>query len=70
MENENGIIYTSQRRYNPNGRSYKKRVEEVNKIYNAHSRDGATNAHIWRNYIYPIFGISVRTFYNYLKRSL
>lgn len=69
MKEENGMLLKKQRHYNPNGQSYRKRVEEVNSIYDAHSRDGVTNAHIWRNYIYPIFGISIRTFYNYLKRG-
>lgn len=51
------------------GISYKKRVAEVNAIYDKHVKDGVSNRTIWRMYVYPRFGISERTFYAYLKRS-
>lgn len=53
----------------PKGESYEKRIQAVNAIYNEHIKDGFTNRHIWRMYIHPLFGISERTFYNYLKRA-
>lgn len=51
------------------GISYRKRVEAINSIYDAHSRDGLSNREIWRRYIYPEYGISERTLYNLLKVS-
>lgn len=51
------------------GLSYKKRVEDVNRIYDKHSRSGLSNREIWRRYIYPIYAISERTFYNLIKAS-
>lgn len=51
------------------GISYKKRIAEVNKIYDRMARYGVPNREIWRRYIYPRFGISERTFYNLLKAS-
>ena len=53
----------------PKGESYKKRIQAVNAIYDEHVKDGTSNRHIWRMYIHPLFGISERTFYNYLKRA-
>lgn len=46
-----------------------KRVEEVNRIYDRESRRGLSNREIWRRYIYPVYGITERTFYNMLKAS-
>lgn len=54
---------------NRRGVSYQKRVEEVNRIYDCQSRLGLSNREIWRRYIYPIYGISERTFYNLLNAS-
>lgn len=54
----------------PKGESYKKRIKDVNAIYDEHIKDGVSNRHIWRMYIHPLFGISERTFYNYLKRDV
>ncbi len=51
------------------GVSYKKRVEEINGIYDRHAKRGVPNREIWRRYIYPVYGISERTFYNLLKAS-
>ena len=50
-------------------KSYAVRVAEVNDIYNLYARTGLNNAEIFRRYIYPRFGITERTFYNYLKKS-
>lgn len=53
----------------PKGESYRKRIQAVNAIYDEHVKDGVSNRYIWRMYIHPMFGISERTFYNYLKRA-
>lgn len=53
----------------PKGNSYKMRIKAVNAIYDKHVKDGVNNRYIWRMYIYPLFGICERTFYNYLKRD-
>ena len=50
-----------------NGISYKKRVIEVNDIYDEYAKSGLSNREIWRRYIWPIYGISEKTFYNYMK---
>lgn len=49
--------------------SYQKRVEEVNRIYDRESKRGLSNREIWRRYIYPVYGMSERTFYGHLKAS-
>ena len=51
------------------GVSYKKRVEEINRIYDQHARSGISNREIWRRYIYPVYAITERTFYNILNAS-
>lgn len=68
---EDCVKYKHLRRYGiPKGESYKKRVQAVNALYNEHIKDGVSNRHIWRRYIHPLFGISERTFYSYLKKDL
>lgn len=52
------------------GVSYQKRVEDINRIYDEWSKTGLPNREIWRRYVYPVYGISERTFYNILKVSL
>lgn len=52
-----------------NGCSYRKRVKEVNEIYDRHVKSGLSNREIYRRYIYPTFGITEATFYNYLKKG-
>ena len=51
------------------GVSYQKRVTDVNRIYDEHAKKGLPNREIWRRYIYPVYGISERTFYNILHAS-
>lgn len=51
------------------GLSYQKRVLEINTIYDHYARHGVSNREIWRRYIYPVYAISERTFYNTLKAS-
>ena len=50
--------------------SYRKRVADVNRIYDQFSGLGLSNREIWIRHIYPKFGISERTFYNMLKASV
>lgn len=52
------------------GISYQKRVAEINRIYDHYAPIGIPNREIWRRYIYPVYGISERTFYNLLKAPL
>lgn len=49
------------------GVSYQKRVADINRIYDLHAGRGIPNREIWRRYVYPVYGISERTFYNLLK---
>ena len=51
------------------GLSYEKRVADVNALYERHVRSGLSNREIWRRYIYPVYAISERTFYNMLNAS-
>ncbi len=51
------------------GVSYRKRVEEINRIYDQYAERGIPNREIWRRYIYPVYGISERTLYNLLNAS-
>lgn len=51
------------------GRSYAKRVADVNQIYDQYVRTGLSNREIWRRYVYPKYGITEQTFYNLLKAS-
>ena len=44
------------------GCSYARRVVEVNAIYDEYAKTGLSNREIWRRYIYPIYGITEKTF--------
>lgn len=52
------------------GISYQKRALDINRIYDTHAKEGIPNREIWRRYIYPVYGISERTFYNLLKAPM
>lgn len=52
------------------GRSYKKRVLEINRIFGEHVKSGLSNREIWLRYIYPVYAISERTFYNILNATV
>ncbi len=52
---------------NKRGMSYKKRVADINRIYDEHASSGLSNREIWRRYIYPVYAISERTFYNMMN---
>lgn len=49
------------------GLSYLKRVADINRIYDAHVRDGLSNREIWLRFVYPKYAVSERTFYNALS---
>ncbi|WP_407822619.1 hypothetical protein [Sodaliphilus pleomorphus] len=44
-------------------------MEEINRIYDREAKRGLANREIWRRYIYPVYGITERTFYNILNAS-
>lgn len=54
---------------NRRGMSYRKRVADINRIYDEHARSGLSNREIWRRYIYPVYAISERTFYNIMNAT-
>ena len=49
------------------GASYRKRVADINRIYSEHVKSGLSNREIWLRFVYPVYAISERTFYNILK---
>lgn len=49
------------------GISYAKKVAEINRIYDRYAPSGMSNRSIWARFVYPLYGISERTFYNILK---
>lgn len=51
------------------GLSYKKRVADINTIYDKYAKLGIPNREIWRRYIYPVYAISERQLYNILNAS-
>lgn len=51
------------------GYSYRKRVTEINRIYDKYAHLGVSNREIWRRYIYPLYAITERQFYNVLNAS-
>lgn len=51
------------------GMSYRKRVAEINRIYEQYARSGLSNREIWRRHIYPAYGICERTFYNIMNAT-
>lgn len=52
------------------GESYKRRVLEVNAIYDKHAKSGLSNREIIRRYIWPVYPISEKTFYNMVNASV
>ena len=49
--------------------SYRKRAADINRIYDLHARSGLSNREIYRRYIYPLYAISERTFYNVMNAT-
>lgn len=52
------------------GVSYKKRVADINGVYERYAKKGLPNREIWRRHIYPVYGICERTFYNIINASV
>lgn len=52
------------------GESYKRRVLDVNAIYDKHAKSGLSNREIIRRYIWPVYPISEKTFYNMINASV
>ena len=51
------------------GLSYKKRVADINRIYDEYAKLGISNREIWRRHIYPRYAISERQLYNIINAS-
>lgn len=49
--------------------SYRKRIADINRIYDEHVKSGLSNREIWLRYVYPVYAICERTFYSMLKAS-
>lgn len=50
--------------------SYRKRVSDINRIYEEQSQLGLSNREIWRRFVYPTYGLCERAFYSILKASV
>jgi len=48
------------------GVSYRKRVADINRIYEQQARLGLSNREIWRRFVYPTYGLCERAFYKIL----
>ena len=51
------------------GRSYAHRGKEILRIYDEYSRSGLSNREILRRYIWPVYPICEKTFYNIINAS-
>ena len=51
------------------GRSYAHKVGEILRIYEEHERSGLSNREILRRYIWPVYPICEKTFYNIINAS-
>ena len=51
------------------GRSYARRVADILRIYDEHARSGLSNREILRQFIYPVYPICEKTFYNIINAS-
>jgi len=45
-------------------------VADINRIYDVYSKTGLSNREIWKRYIYPVYGLCERQFYNLLKAPM
>lgn len=52
-----------------NNENQLRRIIDVQEVYLKHHRDGVSDIFIYRNYIKPVFHISVRTFRTYLATN-
>lgn len=51
------------------GRSYAHKVGQVLRIYDEHARSGLSNREILRRYIWPLYPMCEKTFYNIINAS-
>lgn len=51
------------------GRSYAHRVAEIIRIYDEHAHSGLSNREILRQFIWPVYPICEKTFYNIINAS-
>lgn len=51
------------------GRMYAHRVSEVLRIYEEHEKSGLSNREILRRYIWPVYPMCEKTFYNLINAS-
>lgn len=51
------------------GRMYAHRVSEVLRIYEEHEKSGLSNREILRRYIWPLYPMCEKTFYNLINAS-
>lgn len=51
------------------GVSYKKRVQDITRIFDEQTKLGLSNREIWRRYIYPRWGICERAMYKILRAA-
>ena len=49
------------------GVSYKKRIQDITRIFDEQARLGLSNREIWRRFIYPRWGICERAMYKILN---
>lgn len=52
------------------GRSYARRVADIVRIYDEHAKSGLSNREILRRYIWPVYPICEKTFYNIINASV
>nr|DAV44340.1 MAG TPA: hypothetical protein [Caudoviricetes sp.] len=68
---DNQFKFSGMKKYHRSivGRSYAHRVKEILRIYDEHSRSGLSNREILRRYIWPLYPICEKTFYNIINAS-
>jgi hypothetical protein len=49
--------------------SYEMRCKVINEIYDIHVKSGLSNREIYKRFIFPLYGICERSFYNALKHG-
>lgn len=52
------------------GLSYAHRVADILRIYDEHCHSGLSNREILRQFIYPVYPICEKTFYNIINASV
>jgi hypothetical protein len=46
-----------------------KRIKDIQDIYLLHKKEGVTTRYVYKAHIYPVYKISMATFYNYLSTN-